>query len=40
MALYYRVHQAEQENDGVVDMDGSYLYDKYRSLVEAGQVVS
>ena len=32
--------QAEQEGTSVVDVDGSYLYKKYRSLVDAGQQVS
>ena len=28
------------EETGIVDVDGSYLYRKYRSLVDAGQQVS
>ena len=36
----HRVNQAQQERTAVVDVDGSYLYRKYRSLTEAGVQVS
>ena len=35
-----RVNQAEQEGTAIVDVDGSYLYRKYESLTEAGDVQS
>ena len=35
-----RVNQAECEGASVVDVDGSYLYRKYRSVVESGQTVA
>ena len=35
-----RVKQSEQEGNGIVDVDGSYLYRKYVSLKEAGKQVS
>ena len=36
----YRVIQAKQEGTPVVDVDGSYLYRKYKLLSEAGEHVS
>ena len=36
----HRVNQTQQEGTAVVDVDGSYLYRKYRSLTEAGVQVS
>ena len=36
----YRVIQAHQESNLIVDVDGSYLYKKYRSLADAGNHVS
>lgn len=36
----HRVNQAQLEGTAVVDVDGSYLYRKYRSLTEAGVQVS
>ena len=35
-----RVKEAELEGSKVVDVDGSYLYRKYRSLVDSGARVS
>ena len=34
-----RVNQAEQEDTAIVDVDGSYLYRKYKSFTEAGEQV-
>ena len=31
------MNQAESEGTNIVDVDGSYLYRKYRSIVEAGE---
>lgn len=32
----YRVKAVEQEDSPIVDVDGSYLYRKYKSLAESG----
>ena len=34
------MNQAQQEGTSVVDVDGSYLYRKYRSLTDAGKQVA
>ena len=31
------MNQAESEGTNIVDVDGSYLYSKYISIVEAGE---
>ena len=38
LIYYYRVEQTQRDVP-VVDVDGSYLYKKYESLVEAGKHV-
>ena len=35
----YRVKQAQKEGTPVVDVDGSYTYQKYKSLIGAGKRV-
>ena len=37
--IFFRVKQAHQEGTSVVDVDGSYLYRKYKALVESGEQV-
>ena len=37
--FFFRVKQAHQEGTSVVDVDGSYLYRKYKALVESGEQV-
>ena len=38
--LYCRVRKADDEGVPVVDVDGSYLYRKYKLLCDAGENVS
>lgn len=37
--IEYRVEQAQKEGTPVVDVDGSYTYQKYKSLIGAGKRV-
>ena len=36
----YRVKEANEENKEVVDVDGSYLYRKFKLLTDAGEHVA
>ena len=35
-----RMHEVEEEGSPIVDVDGSYVYKKYKSLTEAGVSVT
>lgn len=40
LATLFRVKQCEKEREKVVDVDGSYLYRKYKLLTNAGAIVA
>ena len=39
MCIKLRVEQAQRDELPIVDVDGSYVHKKYKSLVEAGKHV-
>ena len=36
MFFFHRMHKAEHDGSPVVDVDGSYMYKKFKSLTDAG----